>query len=129
MLSRILKSIIKISSRANSLVLPVVAQQSEVAKTKHDLLVSNDSRHFLTQQFGEFELEADEVQKHAAWSLYVELTTRVATQALSPKQGRYAKLLIHFTLFTLEYARFCMMRVHKRVLKESNLLAFLLYSF
>lgn len=36
---------------------------------------------------GSLELENDEVQKRAAWSLYVELSTRIAVQPLEKEEG------------------------------------------
>jgi len=36
---------------------------------------------------GSLELENDETQQRAAWSLYVELSTRIAMQPLGPQEG------------------------------------------
>jgi len=36
---------------------------------------------------GQLEFEPDEAQQRAAWELYVELTTRIAVQPLSPDEG------------------------------------------
>ena len=36
---------------------------------------------------GQVELESDETMRRAAWSLYVELTTRITTQTLETDQG------------------------------------------
>jgi hypothetical protein len=36
---------------------------------------------------GQVELESDETMRRAAWSLYVELTTRIVTQTLETDQG------------------------------------------
>lgn len=36
---------------------------------------------------GEIEFEPDEVQKRAAWELYVELSTRIAVQPLAAEEG------------------------------------------
>jgi len=36
---------------------------------------------------GPLEFEANEARQRAAWSLYVELTTRIAIQSLDPDQG------------------------------------------
>ena len=36
---------------------------------------------------GKLEFEANEVEQQAAWSLYVELTTRIAVQPLGPQEG------------------------------------------
>jgi hypothetical protein len=36
---------------------------------------------------GSIEFEANEVEQRAAWSLYVELTTRIAVQPLDPEHG------------------------------------------
>jgi hypothetical protein len=38
-------------------------------------------------ELGKLELEPDEVQQRAAWSLYVELVTRIAIEPLDPKRG------------------------------------------
>jgi len=36
---------------------------------------------------GHLEFEPDEVQQRAAWELYVELSTRIATQPIAPGEG------------------------------------------
>jgi len=38
-------------------------------------------------ELGHLEFEPDEIQQRAAWELYVELTTRIAIQPLSPDEG------------------------------------------
>lgn len=45
----------------------------------------------LPWDIGGIKLEVNETQQRAAWALYVELTTRIATQALSDDGGYYAK--------------------------------------
>lgn len=44
-------------------------------------------------ELGKLEFEADEVQQRAAWSLYVELMTRIAIQPLDPEQGLLREVL------------------------------------
>src|SRR3990172_8420192 len=38
-------------------------------------------------KLGQLEFEPDEVQQRAAWELFVELSTRIATQPLGPEEG------------------------------------------
>jgi len=45
---------------------------------------------------GNIEFEANEVEQRAAWSLYVELTTRVAVQPLDPESGLLREVLASF---------------------------------
>jgi len=42
---------------------------------------------------GQVELESDETMRSAAWALYVELTTRIATQTLETDQGLLREVL------------------------------------
>lgn len=42
---------------------------------------------------GQVELESDETMRSAAWALYVELTTRIATQTLETEQGLLREVL------------------------------------
>ncbi len=51
---------------------------------------------------GKLEFEANEVEQRAAWSLYVELTTRIAVQPLDPKEGPLREALTSlYSLFGL----------------------------
>ena len=45
---------------------------------------------------GNIEFEANEVEQRAAWSLYVELKTRVAIQPLDPETGLLREVLSSF---------------------------------
>jgi hypothetical protein len=44
-------------------------------------------------ELGKLEFEPDEVQQRAAWSLYVELTTRAATEPFDPQRGLLREVL------------------------------------
>jgi hypothetical protein len=51
---------------------------------------------------GKLEFEANEVEQRAAWSLYVELMTRIAIQSLDPKEGLLREALTSlYSLFGL----------------------------
>lgn len=51
---------------------------------------------------GSLELEANEAEQRAAWSLYVELTTRVAIQPFDPEMGSLRSVLTSlYSLFSL----------------------------
>jgi hypothetical protein len=51
---------------------------------------------------GSIEFEANEVEQRAAWSLYVELTTRVAIQPFDPDTGSLRSVLTSlYSLFSL----------------------------
>jgi hypothetical protein len=51
---------------------------------------------------GSLEFEANEVEQRAAWSLYVELTTRIAIQPLDPEEGLLREALTSlYSLFEL----------------------------
>jgi len=53
-------------------------------------------------ELGKLEFEPDEVQQRAAWSLYVELTTRIATEPFDPKRGLLREVLNSlYSLFDL----------------------------
>lgn len=53
-------------------------------------------------ELGKLEFEPDEVQQRAAWSLYVELTTRIATEPLDPERGLLREALNSlYSLFDL----------------------------
>jgi len=60
---------------------------------------------------GEIEFEPNDIQQRAAWSLYVELITRVAVQPLDPEEG-----LIREALTSL-YAIF---DITRQILKEAG---------
>jgi hypothetical protein len=44
-------------------------------------------------ELGKLEFEPNEVEQRAAWSLYVELTTRIATEPLDPVKGSLREAL------------------------------------
>lgn len=51
---------------------------------------------------GNLEFVADEAQQRAAWSLYVELMTRIAVQSLDPEEGLLREVLDSlYSLFAL----------------------------
>jgi hypothetical protein len=53
-------------------------------------------------ELGKLEFEPNEVEQRAAWSLYVELTTRIATEPLDPIKGSLREALNSlYSLFSL----------------------------
>jgi hypothetical protein len=53
-------------------------------------------------ELGKLEFELDEVQQRAAWSLYVELTTRIAIEPFDPRRGLLREALNSlYSLFDL----------------------------
>ena len=60
---------------------------------------------------GSLEVEPDEVERNAAWKLYVELATRVSTQSVDPGEGDRRE-----SLESLHY----IFNATRQILKESG---------
>lgn len=68
---------------------------------------------------GELELEPNEAQQRAAWELYVELSTRIATQPLNPNEGLIREALTSlYTVFAV--TRDILRRVGPSVVQGPN---------